>query len=161
MVKKKSRRKIIKAPVPKLDTIFNCPLCGQKKTVAVNFDKKNNIGYLRCKACKKSYETKIKRADAFIDIYYKWVNQLEKDREKQLEEEEQLEKSEEESEKEKEKEKKEESEENENHKDSDDHDYSLENGEHNSQEKEKDEDFEENIEDNNDENANKNEENEE
>ena len=162
MVKKKTRRKVIKAPIPKLDTIFNCPLCGQKKTVAVTFDKKINIGYLRCKACKKSYESKIKRADTFIDIYYRWVNQLEKDREKELEEEEQLEKSDEESEKEKENDKKEEeSEDHEKHRESDDHDYSLENADQNSQDKEKDEDFEENNEENNEENDEKNEENEE
>ena len=55
MVKKKTRRKVIKAPIPKLDTIFNCPLCGQKKTVAVTFDKINNKGYLLCKTCKKNY----------------------------------------------------------------------------------------------------------
>ena len=94
MVKKKSRRKIIKAPIPKLDTIFNCPCCGHKKTVAVNFDKKNNKGYLRCKACKKSYEANLRRADTFIDIYYKWVNKLEQEREKELEEENELEQNE-------------------------------------------------------------------
>ena len=88
MVKKKSRRKIIKAPVPKLDTIFNCPLCGQKKTVAVNFIKKENKGFLRCKACKEEFISPLKRADTFIDIYYRWVNSLEKRKEKEEEEDE-------------------------------------------------------------------------
>ena len=88
MVKKKSRRKIIKAPVPKLDTIFNCPKCGHKKTVAVTLNKKTNDGFLKCKACKIEYQTKFKRADAFIDIYYKWVDELEKQRLHEEEEEE-------------------------------------------------------------------------
>ena len=88
MVKKKSRKKIIKAPVPKLDTIFNCPLCGHKKSVTVHFDKKNNLGYLKCKNCKIEYESKIKRADAYIDVYYRWINDLEKKREKENEEDE-------------------------------------------------------------------------
>ena len=88
MVKKKSRRKIIKAPVPKLDTVFNCPLCGHKKTVAVVFNKKENIGYLRCKGCKEEYTSNLRRADAYIDIYYRWVDELQKRRNKEEEEQE-------------------------------------------------------------------------
>ena len=88
MVKKKSRRKIIKAPVPKLDTVFNCPLCGHKKTVAVVFNKKENIGYLRCKGCKEEYTSNLRRADAYIDIYYRWVDELQKKRNKEEEEQE-------------------------------------------------------------------------
>ena len=88
MVKKKSRRKIIKAPVPKLDTVFNCPLCGHKKTVAVVFNKKENIGHLRCKGCNEEYSSKLRRADAYIDIYYRWVDDLQKKRNKEEEEQE-------------------------------------------------------------------------
>ena len=36
MVKKKTRRKVIKPPQPKLDTVFNCYKCGTKKTIEVN-----------------------------------------------------------------------------------------------------------------------------
>ena len=86
MVKKKSRRKIIKAPVPKLDTVFNCPLCGHKKTVAVVFNKKENVGHLRCKGCNEEYTSKLRRADAYIDIYYRWVDYLQKRRNKEEEE---------------------------------------------------------------------------
>ena len=88
MLKKKSRRKIIKAPVPKLDTVFNCPLCGHKKTVAVVFNKKENIGHLRCKGCNEEYSSKLRRADAYIDIYYRWVDDLQKKRNKEEEEQE-------------------------------------------------------------------------
>ena len=88
MVKKKSRRKIIKAPVPKLDTVFNCPLCGHKKTVAVVFNKKLNVGKLRCKGCNEEYSSKLRRADAYIDIYYRWVDELQKRRNKEEEEQE-------------------------------------------------------------------------
>ena len=86
MVKKKSRRKIIKAPVPKLDTVFNCPLCGHKKTVAVVFNKKLNVGKLRCKGCNEVYTSNLRRADAYIDIYYRWVDYLQKRRNKEEEE---------------------------------------------------------------------------
>ena len=91
MVKKKSRRKIIKAPVPKLETVFNCPLCGHKKTVAVVFNKKENKGYLRCKGCNEEYSSKLRRADAYIDIYYRWVDELQKRRNKEEEEQEKYE----------------------------------------------------------------------
>ena len=129
MVKKKSRRKIIKAPVPKLDTIFNCPLCGHKKTVAVTFNKKENKGYLRCKACKEEFESDLKRADTFIDIYYRWVNYLEKKKEK--EEENELEQNDEEFEDNDENEN-----ENENDEENEEHDEDYENND-------KDEDNEE------------------
>ena len=78
MVKKKARRKIIKPPQPKLDTVFNCSKCGHKKTVEVKFVKKEKKAYLRCKSCQEKYETNIRPADAYIDIYYRWVDYLEK-----------------------------------------------------------------------------------
>ena len=78
MVKKKTRRKVIKPPQPKLETIFNCPKCGHKKTVAVTFIKKDKLGLLVCKNCRRNFETKIRSADAYIDVYYKWIDELEK-----------------------------------------------------------------------------------
>ena len=78
MVKKKTRRKIIKPPQPKLDTVFNCSRCGHKKTVEVKFNRKEKKAFLRCKSCQEKYETNIRPADAYIDIYYRWVDYLEK-----------------------------------------------------------------------------------
>ena len=87
MVKKKTRRKVIKPPQPKLETVFNCCECGQKKTVAVKFDRKAKIGYLRCKACNVEFETKLRPADAYIDVYYRWVDEIEKEKERSSDEE--------------------------------------------------------------------------
>ena len=78
MVKKKTRRKIIKPPQPKLDTVFNCPKCDHKKTVAVTFNRKEKTGTLICKNCRRTFETTIRSADAYIDVYYKWIDELEK-----------------------------------------------------------------------------------
>ena len=83
MVKKKSRKKIIKAPVPKLDTVFNCPQCGHKKTVEVKFNKKEKERNLKCKACSASFTGKLKKQSAYIDIYYQWIDKLDRDREKE------------------------------------------------------------------------------
>lgn len=33
MAKKKTRKRIIKAPAPKVSTIFDCPFCEHKKSV--------------------------------------------------------------------------------------------------------------------------------
>ena len=88
MVKKKTRRKIVKPPQPKLDTVFNCLLCGHKKSVVVKFNRKEKKGYLRCKVCSANFETNIFPADAYIDVYYRWVDEIEKERDKSSSEEE-------------------------------------------------------------------------
>ena len=81
MAKKRQRKKVYKPPAPKLETQFNCPECGRKKVVEVRFNKKENKGYLRCKACREAFETKLKRASTPIDVYYEWINH--RDREKE------------------------------------------------------------------------------
>ena len=81
MAKKRQRKKVYKPPAPKLETQFNCPECGRKKVVEVRFNKKENKGYLRCKACREGYEAKLKRASTPIDVYYEWINH--RDREKE------------------------------------------------------------------------------
>ena len=93
MVKKKTRRKIVKPPQPKLDTVFNCFKCGQKKTVAVKFNRREKTAHLQCKSCKIEFDTNIRPADAYIDIYYRWIDELEKERDKSSDEEEAEEKS--------------------------------------------------------------------
>ena len=82
MAKKKQRKKIYKIPEPKLEKIFNCPECGRKKVVEVHFNKRDNKGYLRCRACGEEYESKLKRASDPIDIYYNWINHRDNEREK-------------------------------------------------------------------------------
>ena len=87
MVKKKTRRKIVKPPQPKLDTVFNCLVCGHKKSVVVKFNRKEKTGHLRCKVCSANFETNIFPADAYIDVYYRWVDEIEKERDKSSSEE--------------------------------------------------------------------------
>ena len=93
MVKKKTRRKIVKPPQPKLDTVFNCLLCGHKKSVVVKFNRKEKKGYLRCKVCSANFETNIFPADAYIDVYYRWVDEVEKENEESSEDEDKKSKS--------------------------------------------------------------------
>ena len=70
-------------PVPKLDKIFSCPECGRKKVVDVRFIKKDKKAFLRCHACGEEYETELKRAMAPIDVFYKWIDEKDKEREKE------------------------------------------------------------------------------
>ena len=84
MAKKKQRKKIYKIPEPKLEKVFNCPECGRKKVVEVRFNKKENKGYLRCRACGDNYEAKLKKASAPIDVYYEWIDFVDKEREKEF-----------------------------------------------------------------------------
>ena len=85
MAKKRQRKKIYKIPVPKLEKTFNCPECGRKKVVEVRFNKKENKGYLRCRACGENYETKLKRASCPIDVYYQWIDHIDEERDKEYE----------------------------------------------------------------------------
>ena len=59
------------------------PECGRKKVVEVRFIKKENKGYLRCRACGEQYETKLKRASTPIDIYYSWIDERDQKKEKE------------------------------------------------------------------------------
>ena len=83
MAKKRQRKTVYKPPAQKLETQFNCPECGRKKVVEVRFNKKENKGYLRCKACREAYDTKLKRASTPIDIYYEWINNRDREKEKE------------------------------------------------------------------------------
>ena len=85
MAKKRQRKKIYKIPVPKLEKTFNCPECGRKKVVEVRFNKKENKGYLRCRACGENFEAKLKRASCPIDVYYEWIDFIDSEREKEYE----------------------------------------------------------------------------
>ena len=83
MAKKKQRKKVYRPPPPKLETQFNCPECCRKKVVEVHFNKRENKGYLRCRACGEEYEGKMKRASMPIDIYYDWINHRDQEKEKE------------------------------------------------------------------------------
>ena len=83
MAKKRQRKKIYKIPEPKLEKTFNCPECGRKKVVEVRFNKKENKGYLRCRACGDNYEAKLKKASSPIDVYYQWIDFKDGEREKE------------------------------------------------------------------------------
>ena len=83
MAKKKQRKKVYKPPAPKLETQFNCPECGHKKVVEVRFMKKENKGYLRCRACGEEYQGKLKRATTPIDIYYEWIDHRDQEKEEE------------------------------------------------------------------------------
>ena len=83
MAKKRQRKKIYKIPEPKLEKTFNCPECGRKKVVEVRFNKKENKGYLRCRACGDNYEARLKKASSPIDVYYQWIDFKDEEREKE------------------------------------------------------------------------------
>ena len=87
MAKKRQRKKVYKAPEPKLETQFNCPECGRKKVIQVRFIKRENKGYLRCKACGEEFEGKLKRATTPIDIYYQWIDFRDEEKEKEYKQE--------------------------------------------------------------------------
>ena len=78
MTKRKSAKKKVKFQIPKLIKIFNCPLCGNKNSVFVEFIKGIDKGFLECHSCRTNGVFPRKRADKNIDIFYKWINELNK-----------------------------------------------------------------------------------
>jgi transcription elongation factor Elf1 len=62
-------------------------------------NRKEKLAKLRCKACGLKFETNIRPADAYIDIYYRWIDEIEaKEKKKNSDEESQEKDSEEEKE---------------------------------------------------------------
>ena len=82
MAKKRQRKKMYRPPNPRLQTSFNCPECGRKKVVEVKFNKRENVGYLRCRGCGIDFNTKLKKASTPIDVYYNWIDQRDEEKEK-------------------------------------------------------------------------------
>ena len=81
MAKKRQRKTTFKFPTAKIGTSFNCPECGRKKVVEVRFNKRENIGYLRCRSCGVEYNGKLKRATTPIDVYYEWIDHRDEEKE--------------------------------------------------------------------------------
>ena len=83
MAKKKQRKKVYKKQEKKLETQFRWTECERKNVKAEHIIKKENKGYLRCRACGEQYETKLKRASTPIDIYYSWIDERDQKKEKE------------------------------------------------------------------------------
>ena len=74
MSKKKTRKRIIKQAVPKVETVFDCSFCSHKRCIFVEIDKRKKIAKIKCKICFNDYSQSIKSLTEPIDVYYDWLD---------------------------------------------------------------------------------------
>lgn len=77
MGKRKSSRKVQKAPKPKLERVFDCPFCNHNKTVEVLLKKSETKASISCRVCTVSWETKMTPLMEAIDVYSEWIDACE------------------------------------------------------------------------------------
>lgn len=77
MGKKKSSQKPVKREKPKLDTIFNCPMCNSANSVTCEMDKDRMIGQVTCKDCRANFAADITPISDPIDVYCDWIDACE------------------------------------------------------------------------------------
>ena len=75
------RRKTRKKPVTTkkkvkrpLEQTFECPFCNVKECVTVQFVPEEKKALLSCSSCGVKYESKYKKIDQAIDIFYEWID---------------------------------------------------------------------------------------
>jgi transcription elongation factor Elf1 len=75
MGKRKSKMKIMKAPPPKVDRVFDCPFCSHAKTVEVKMQRPQRKATLRCRICKETYEFTITKLMLEVDVFCRWIDE--------------------------------------------------------------------------------------
>jgi transcription elongation factor Elf1 len=75
MGKRKSKAKIMKAPPPKVERVFDCPFCCHTKTVEVKLQRPQKKATLRCRICKETYEFSITKLMLEVDVFCKWIDE--------------------------------------------------------------------------------------
>ncbi len=74
--KKAKRTKIRKRAPLKLETKFDCVKCHHEKSVECKIHKASKIGNAYCRICEAQYSCNINSLDNPIDIYYRWIDDL-------------------------------------------------------------------------------------
>lgn len=76
--RKKSLKKVVKKTVAKLAVVFNCPKCSYPKCCKCTIDKRINKGSIECSVCKAHFSMPVGVLTAPVDIYARWIDELEK-----------------------------------------------------------------------------------
>jgi transcription elongation factor Elf1 len=79
MGKRKSKAtKIMKAPPPKVEKVFDCPFCHHQKTVEVKLQRPQKKATLKCRICRKPYEVRINQLTLEVDVFCQWIDECER-----------------------------------------------------------------------------------
>mmetsp|Transcript_94455 Transcript_94455/g.167295 ORF Transcript_94455/g.167295 Transcript_94455/m.167295 type:complete len:98 (-) Transcript_94455:110-403(-) len=61
-------------PKPKLDTTFDCLYCQTVRAIEVKLVRLEQIGFLKCRVCNASFQTRISYLNEAVDVYSDWVD---------------------------------------------------------------------------------------
>jgi len=77
MGRRRARAQAQPKPRPKLDTQFDCLFCQSNKTIEVKMVRPEQIGFLKCRVCNVSFQTRISYLSEAVDVYSDWVDEAE------------------------------------------------------------------------------------
>mmetsp|Transcript_66609 Transcript_66609/g.139054 ORF Transcript_66609/g.139054 Transcript_66609/m.139054 type:complete len:101 (+) Transcript_66609:64-366(+) len=77
MGRRRSRGQAPSKPKPKLDTMFDCLFCQTGKAVEVKMVRLEQIGFLKCRVCGVSFQSRISYLSEAVDVYSDWVDETE------------------------------------------------------------------------------------
>ena len=75
--KQKSKKKVvskIKQTVPKA---FKCPFCSHEGSCEVKMNRETEVGTIKCRVCGEGDESRITTLSDPVDVYVKWIDELE------------------------------------------------------------------------------------
>lgn len=73
--RKRSRKPPPKKKAEKLDTIFDCPFCGNEKCVEASIERRSSLGMVRCRMCDAKHSSKINTLEEAVDVYAAWIDE--------------------------------------------------------------------------------------
>mmetsp|Transcript_23574 Transcript_23574/g.67530 ORF Transcript_23574/g.67530 Transcript_23574/m.67530 type:complete len:98 (-) Transcript_23574:94-387(-) len=77
MGRRRSRAQAAPKPKPKLDTMFDCLFCQTGKAVEVKMVRLEQIGFLKCRVCGVTFQSRISYLSEAVDVYSDWVDETE------------------------------------------------------------------------------------
>ncbi|KZS99234.1 Elf1-domain-containing protein [Sistotremastrum niveocremeum HHB9708] len=72
--KKSSRKPQASRRKEPLETSFTCLFCHHDKSVSVKIDRKEGTGFLSCKVCGQTYQSKINHLTEPVDVFAEWMD---------------------------------------------------------------------------------------
>uniref|UniRef100_A0A7S2TAU1 Transcription elongation factor 1 homolog n=1 Tax=Prorocentrum micans TaxID=2945 RepID=A0A7S2TAU1_PROMC len=77
MGRRRSRGQAAPKPRPKLDVMFNCLFCQTARAVEVKMVRLEQVGFLKCRVCNASFQSRISYLSEAVDVYSDWVDETE------------------------------------------------------------------------------------
>jgi transcription elongation factor Elf1 len=76
MAKKKARQKIVKKPIAKLETRFDCPVCSHENVVQCKIKLAKKRGIVFCSVCDANFSCAVTSIEKPTDIYHNWIDEI-------------------------------------------------------------------------------------